>query len=167
MAVFNKSDIVRSARIGIPRDLYTVRCLKSEKGQSAKGFEMSVTDFEIISPESIVAGDGSKVMIAGTKFRVWFLHEPTADWGQDRVAEFAGKIGLSEEAGYVSEVFREEVVGKLIQWILSSEETFQMYGKNDPDPDKAGKFILKPDGSKISSGYRVKAEIVDAVGLAD
>lgn len=163
---FNKSDVVRGSRVGIPRDNYTVRCLAAKKDQSKKGFEMSVADFEITAPESFPGGDGAPVMIAGTKFRVWFLHEPTESWGQARVMDFAAKVGMSEDAQEDTDVFRDEIVGKLFNWILSSEETFKRYGRNDPDPERAGKEILNAEGQKISDGFRVKAEIDDVVGAA-
>jgi hypothetical protein len=163
---FNKSDIVRAARTGIPRDRYTVRCTKAEKGQSDKGFEMSVGSFEIISPESITGPDGAETMIAGSQFKVWFCHEPTKDWGQARIMEFADRCGLSEEAQEDTDVFRQELVNKSYNWILSSEEAFKRYGKNDPNPDKRGQFILDENGQQISNGFMIKADIQDAISQA-
>lgn len=163
---FNKSDIVRGARVGLPRDRYTVRVLAAKKDQSKKGFEMTVADMEIVSPEFILNPDGSKVMIAGTKVKTWFLHQPTEDWGQARVVEFCEKVGLSDEAQEDTDVFRDELVGKTVSWILSSEEQFKRYGRNDPDPERAGKEILDDEGNRISNGFQPRADVADAISAA-
>ena len=161
----NKSDVVRASKIPVPKDSYVVRVTKAEKGQSQKGFEMSVVDLEVISPESIEVL-GEQVMIAGSKTRVWFLHEPSQDWGQARVIEFCEKVGMSEESQEDTDVFRQEIVGKQLNWILDSEEVIERYGKNDPNPDKRGKPLLDPDGKEISKGYRITANIQDCLSLA-
>ena len=164
--VLNRADNALGSRSPLPTDTYTVRCIKVEgKFNDKWSCEQTNTTWEIVAPESIEV-DGKTERIAGRKFPVCFMHTQAEEWGQGRIVAFGDRLGLDESTVDDIDEFRAWLKDKpSLEWMLSSEEDVKRYPKNHANRELAGKEMLTASGQKISNGYRVKADINDAVAV--
>lgn len=157
--IVSRNSIVRNGSNGpLPRDRYTLRCLKAEFGQSkSSGNPMITLKCEIVAPEEIEHG-GTKYNISGRDVTFYAsLSDKAIGDVFDLYDKFGQTLDTIDRENPDTAIFE----GKTFDAILSAEEQFAQKMVAPGQYER----IKDANGKDISQGYRVQAQIRDILGL--
>ena len=176
MGSYKKEEVMRGLDVPFQPDVFTVRITDMKKGKSGQGNLQIVTDCEIIDPPSAKTADGSPVVTAGLKFKMYCLTDPSVAWGIGKLVGALERAGLppKEIQGLEEDdVFNDDpeplrtYVGKTFNMSISCDPRPVMR-KPTPEEAATGKKAepLTVDGKAVTNGYQLKVDWQQVTGPA-
>ena len=170
--VVNMDDVLIPSETPIPSKRYQARVTGSKHGVSSKGNSMVTLDCEIIGQDGndfVMTYDNKKLPVVGLEFKLWLTYIKASDGKSGSMGYIAAlnkKLGIDMPQINVRTPEHKCYVGKEFDIVLNSEPIIMREAANKAAGETVGKEILDGSGKQIITGYAIRAQLQNVIGLA-